>query len=170
MGLNIELKARCANLEDFENRVKQLSHKLDGHDNQTDTFYKVPAGRLKLRESSLYGNFLIPYLRRNESGPKRSDYSLLPVEDVPSLKELLQNMFGILIVVKKERTIYLHENVRIHLDRVEDLGDFIEFEAVVHDKGKVDENHQKLDNLIDYFKIKENDFIQNAYADMLLNL
>ena len=168
MGLNIELKALCANLKDFEQKIRQLSHTLDGHDRQTDTFFKVPAGRLKLRESTLYGNFLIPYMRHNESGPKRSDYSLLPVTDAPFLKKLLQNMFGILVVVKKERTIYLHENVRIHLDRVENLGDFIEFEAVIQEEALVNENHKKLDKLIAYFNIEENDFIHNAYADILL--
>lgn len=168
MGFNIELKAQCADLESFEEKAKLLPHSLDGHDKQIDTFFKVPEGRLKLRESSLYGNFLIPYVRENESGPKRSDYDLLPVKEVNSLKRILATMFGILIVVKKERTIYLHENVRIHIDRVENLGNFIEFEAVVESESHVEKNRDKLQNLITYFGLSPDSFVQNAYAEMLM--
>lgn len=170
MSFNIELKARCADLNAFEERVKQLPHTFDGLDNQIDTFYHVPKGWLKLRESSLYGNFLIPYVRPDKDGPKRSDYSLLPVNDIPATKNILKNMFGILIVVQKTRKIYLHENVRIHLDRVQNLGDFIEFEAVVKREATVIENQDKLDKLIEYFGIAEEDFIPNAYADLLQSL
>jgi len=170
MSFNIELKAHCADLDAFEERVKQLPHTFDGLDNQVDTFYPVPKGRLKLRESSLYGNFLIPYLRPDDSGPKRSDYSLLPVTDVLSTKRILNKMFDALLTVKKIRKIYLYENVRIHLDQVEKLGDFIEFEAVVKRESVVAENQKKLDKLIAYFGITEKDFVPVAYADLLLKL
>lgn len=168
MSFNIELKARCADLNAFEERVKQLPHTFNGLDNQIDTFYHVPKGRLKLRESSLYGNFLIPYVRSDHSGPKRSDYSLLPVSDVPATKRLLNKMFDILITIKKIRKIYLYENVRIHLDQVTGLGNFIEFEAVVESEDVILANRQKIDELIDYFSLRKKDFIPNAYADMLL--
>lgn len=167
MSFNIELKANCSDLGLFEQKALKLPHTFDGLDNQTDTFFKVPNGRLKLRESSLYGNFLIPYLRPDNSGPKRSDYSLLQVSDVPATKRILDKMFGTLLVVQKVRKIYLHENVRIHLDRVKGLGDFIEFEAVVEKEAEISDSQAKLDKLIQYFDISKNDFIARAYADML---
>ncbi len=167
MSFNIELKARCSDLDLFEQNVLKLPHSFDGLDNQTDTFFHVPNGRLKLRESSLYGNFLIPYLRPDDSGPKRSDYSLLPVSDVSSTKLILNEMFGTLLTVIKVRKIYLYENVRIHLDRVQELGDFIEFEAVVEQETDVPENQEKLNTLIRYFGINESDFVSHAYADLL---
>ncbi len=167
MSFNIELKARYSDLDLFEQNVLKLSHTFDGLDNQTDTFFKVPNGRLKLRESSLYGNFLIPYLRPDDSGPKRSDYSLLPVSDVPATKRILDKMIGTLLVVRKVRKIYLYENVRIHLDQVERLGDFVEFEAVVEQEADIPENQEKLKTLIRYFGIPESDFIARAYADLL---
>lgn len=168
MSFNIELKARCADLEAFEKKTKNLDHTFDGLDKQVDTFYNVPKGRLKLRESSLYGNFLIPYLRADDSGPKRSDYSLLPVPDVAATKRILEDMFGPQLIVKKIRKIYLFENVRIHLDRIEGLGQFIEFEAVVENESEINSNREKLDQLIKYFGINELDFVSNAYADLIL--
>lgn len=170
MSFNIELKANCADLEVFEAKVKKLNHTFDGEDKQIDTFYHVPRGRLKLRESSLYGDFLIPYLRPDNSGPKRSDYSLLPVSDVPATKRVLEGMFGCQLVVKKIRKIYLHENVRIHIDLVEKLGSFVEFEAVVDNESDVEKNHEKVDDLIKYFGIAQKDFVSIAYADLLQKL
>ncbi len=167
MSFNIELKARCSNLDQFEQKALQLAHTFDGLDKQTDTFFTVPKGRLKLRESSLYGNFLIPYLRPDERGPKRSDYSLLPVSEVASTKYLLDKMFGILLVVQKVRKIYLFENVRIHLDRVKELGEFIEFEAVVEKETEISDSQTKLDTLIRYFGITKSEFIDRAYVDLL---
>ena len=170
MSFNIELKAQCADLEAFEAKVKKLDHTFDGLDNQIDTFYTVPKGRLKLRESSLYGTFLIPYLRPDDSGPKRSDYSLLPVSDVTATKRILEDMFGSQLIVKKIRKIYIFENVRIHLDQVEGLGNFIEFEAVVENASEVNINREKLDKLIKYYGVNEKDFISSAYADLILTL
>lgn len=169
MSFNIEIKARCPDLDLCENRVHLLSNSLDGTDYQTDTFYHVPAGRLKLRESSLYGNFLIPYIRTDQIGPKRSDYSLLPINDLSATKNILEKMFGVLIVVQKIRQIYLHENVRIHLDQVTDLGSFVELEAVINSENLVDENQDKLERLIKHLQIGKDDFISVAYADMLLS-
>ena len=168
MSFNIELKARCSNLELFEQKVLQLPHTFDGLDRQTDTFYMVPKGHLKLRESSLYGNFLIPYLRPDQDGPKRSDYSLLAVTDLAATKHLLEEMFGILLSVKKVRKIYRYENVRIHLDQVEKLGDFIEFEAVIEEEAEIFASQRKLHKLIRYFELKEDALIAKAYADLLL--
>ncbi len=169
MSFNIELKARCADLKAFEAKAQKLDHIFDGLDRQTDTFYNVPQGRLKLRESTLYGNFLIPYLRPDDSGPKRSDYILLPVSDVVATKRILDNMFGGQLLIKKTRKIYLYENVRIHLDQVESLGRFIEFEAVVKSEAEVDANRKKLDHLIKYFGVSKKDFVSSAYVDLILN-
>ena len=152
MQFNIELKARGDDLDLFEKRAIALPAQLDGRDQQTDTFYMVPRGRLKLRESILYGNFLIPYLRPDQEGPKKSDYSLLNVDSPVQTKRILAQMFGIELVVKKQRTIYLYQNVRIHIDRVEGLWNFIDFEAVLDDEHLIETNQEKLKHWQSYFK------------------
>ena len=167
MSFNIELKAQCSDLERFEQKVLALKARLDGHDRQTDTFFAVPKGRMKLRESTLYGNFLIPYLRPNQDGPKKSDYALIKTETPEQNRKILSTMFGIELVVRKERTIYLYDNVRIHMDRVEGLGNFIEFEAVLEDENLIAANRDKLQKLLDYFGIPATDLVSVAYADML---
>jgi predicted adenylyl cyclase CyaB len=129
-GANLEIKARCADLVAVRARAERLATSHLGVDAQVDTYFQVPRGRLKLRESSLSGGQLIPYLRRDERGPKRSDYQVIPVSDPSAVRGLLEAILGRHRVVRKRREIFLYENVRIHLDEVEGLGTFVELEAV----------------------------------------
>ena len=169
MGLNLELKAHLSNLEDTKNLVEAIeSIRFEAQDIQKDTFFTVPNGRLKLRESSFYGDILIPYLRENRQDAKSCDYSLIDINDTKTLKQIFSTMFGIRIIVEKVRLIYLYENVRIHLDRVKNLGDFLEFEAVLSTKYNKSDGQQKINYLKDYLGIKESDLISVSYADMLL--
>ncbi len=126
---NLEIKARCPGLAPMRERARRVATVHVGLDRQTDTYFRTGTGRLKLRESSLAGGQLIPYLRPDTPGPRRSAYRVIPVSDPESLRDLLGRILGVHRVVRKEREIFLYENVRIHLDRVEGLGSFVELEA-----------------------------------------
>lgn len=130
MSANLEIKAPIADPGALRARASALATETVGVDDQVDTYFRVPTGRLKLRESSLSGGQLVPYLRPDDDGPRRADYQVIPVPDPDGLKTLLTEMLGVHRIVRKRREIWLFENVRIHLDAVEDLGDFMELEAV----------------------------------------
>ena len=148
MGMNLELKARLSNLEETRRKVKVIKNiRFEADGTQIDTFYNVPQGRLKLRESTFYGNILIPYFRPDNNDAKQSDYSLIEIKDTKSLKRIFSEMFGIKVIVEKTRSIYLYENVRIHLDRVKGLGNFLEFEAVLDPENSIQEGQKKIDYL-----------------------
>lgn len=92
---------------------------------------------------------------------------LAPVEDADQLRTVLAAAFGVRAEVVKHRTVYLRDNVRIHLDEVRDLGAFIEFEAIV--EGDCDDAtaRAKLDRLTRVFGIKPEQVIGESYADLL---
>ncbi len=167
MGKNIEIKAHYSDFDFFLKKLSDLPHRYEGLDVQTDTFFQTPSGRLKLRESSLYGTFLIPYMRSDQEGPKESNYALIEIKDYAKAKVLLSAILGEKVVVKKKRQIYIYQNVRIHFDTVENLGSFMEFEAVIGNDDDIEENQKKLEQLMAYFGIKQDDLIAAAYADML---
>ena len=168
MPSNIELKARCSDLASARQVALSLGALAQGVETQKDTFFRTTRGRLKLRESSLHGAMLIPYQRPDTAAPKQSDYALLPVADPDRLQGLLADMLGVVTVVSKQREVLLLGNVRIHLDRVEQLGGFIELEAVMGD-GKTAESEQaKLAELMVAFGIDECDLQPCAYVDLLL--
>ena len=104
---------------------------------QTDTYFNVPRGRLKLRESDGAAE-LIYYQRSNRAGPKRSDYIPIAAADPAAMKTLLTEALGIRGVVRKTRFLFLVGNTRIHFDLVSGLGWFIELEVVLS-PGQTDE-------------------------------
>ena len=98
---------------------------------QEDTFFRVPAGRLKLRKLAPDRGELIFYRRPDQPGPKCSDYSISVTSEPDTLRDVLAAALGDAGVVIKERWLYLVDQTRIHLDRVERLGDFVELEVVL---------------------------------------
>ena len=163
---NIEIKAVYPNLEKAREVCRRLNAKFIGVDRQVDTYFTVPKGRFKLRESSLSGAFLIPYIRPNQEGPKKSDYGLIKVENAEHIKALLSQIFEINLVVKKSREIYLLDNVRVHLDDVDDLGHFFEFEAVYEEESQRENEELKVRKLLVEFAISEAALQKTSYEQL----
>mgnify|MGYP003553641289 CR=1 FL=1 len=78
--LNVEIKARCSNTSFIRNYLVSKNANLKGVDKQTDTYFNVQHGRLKLREGNIENN-LIFYNRDNKAGPKNSHFKLVIVSD-----------------------------------------------------------------------------------------
>ncbi|MGE3908828.1 MAG: class IV adenylate cyclase, partial [Chloroflexota bacterium] len=106
--VNIEIKARCANLDRARATLMQLGARMVGPDYQADTYFQVPNGRLKLREGQIENN-LIFYARPDQEGPKRSDVILYGTRPGTDLKALLTAALGTLVTVEKRREIYFVE-------------------------------------------------------------
>ena len=171
MAKNLEIKAYCLDLEKTESIVKEIATEYLGLDTQKDTYFFTKKGRFKLRESSLSGSYLIPYLRPNQTEAKLSKYAKIDIQAAETVKSLFEQLLGIQIIVKKKRAIYLYENVRIHLDEVEGLGTFIEFEAVFDDKDDFDEEKQKekVDYLMQKLDVKKEMLIAVSYENLLMD-
>ncbi len=166
--INIEIKARYPNHVQARTHLERLQARRAGIEHQRDTYFVVPTGRLKLRERDGGPNQLVYYERPNQAGPKRSDYELVPVEDSAAIGALLARALGAWVVVDKRRDVWLLDNVRIHLDDVQDLGAFLEFEAVCEDE-EVSAEYEKLHTLMDALGIEQQDLIEGSYSDLLLD-
>ena len=166
--INIEIKAKSNNQDKVREILKSKNAIFKGIDHQIDTYFKVNNGRLKLRKGKIE-NHLIHYQRENIEGPKQSDVTLFKSNPKSSLKEILTKALGILVVVKKKREIYFIDNVKFHIDTVEDLGTFIEIETMDSDGtiGK-DKLLEQCQFFLDLFKISQEDLISVSYSDMLL--
>ena len=79
MARNIEIKARAADLEALAGIAAGLADGPPVRLEQTDTFFHVPRGRLKLREFGDGTGELIQYARADSAGPKPSDFVRSPV-------------------------------------------------------------------------------------------
>lgn len=166
--VNIEIKAKSNNQDEIREILKSKNADFKGVDHQIDTYFKVNNERLKLREGRIE-NHLIHYQRENKEGPKQSDVTLFKSDPKSSLKEILTKALGILVVVDKKREIYFIENVKFHIDVIEDLGTFVEIEAIDNDGtiGK-DKLLEQCQFFLDLFKISQEDLISVSYSDLLL--
>jgi adenylate cyclase class 2 len=165
---NLEIKARCRDLDASREIARRIATERVGVDHQIDTYFVTRTGRLKLRESSLSGGQLVPYLRPEVSGPKRADYRVIPVEDPEGLKVLLSAILGVHRVVRKQREIYLWENVRIHLDRVEGLGTFVELEAVFDGSADAEARQRpRVEQLMAELGVEQADLLDTSYEALL---
>ena len=81
MGHNIEIKARARDFERQRLRAEALASGAAEHLVQEDTFFNVPAGRLKLRRLGDGSAELIQYDRDDSPGPKASRYAVFRTTD-----------------------------------------------------------------------------------------
>ncbi len=165
---NVEIKAKCLDASFIRNYLLSNHAEYKGVDEQTDTYFNVQYGRLKLREGNIENN-LIYYERANQAGPKNSLFHLVKVEDATGLKEALKKSIGIKVIVKKRREIYFIKNVKFHLDEISGLGSFVEIEAgnMLADLTQAQLKEQ-CDHYLREFGIKNEDLVALSYSDMLL--
>jgi adenylate cyclase class IV len=132
---------------------------------QTDWYFRVPRGRLKLRQfGSRRDAELIAYLRPDRTAARTSEFQRLPTTDAAGTHRLLQRMLGASGCVRKRREVWLYRNARIHLDTVEGLGRFIEVEVVVTDG--MAQARALMTELRDVLGISAKNLIPGSYSDM----
>jgi predicted adenylyl cyclase CyaB len=166
MPQNIELKVRVHSLSAMKKIADKIGARYIATVRQKDTYYAVPDGTLKLREAAGKTPELIYYRCTEFKGGRSSEYLIAPLANSKQMHSLLSAILGErTMVVQKERTLYLYENVRIHLDRVNDLGTFLEFEAMLlHGKQQA---RILLDRLRAEFGIQLSDILAVSYSDLL---
>jgi predicted adenylyl cyclase CyaB len=168
MHLNIEFKARSNRNSELEQIITSQNPRFAGEDHQTDTYFNVPHGRLKLREGNIE-NALIHYQRSNVAGAKQSDVLLYQHRPDAHLKQMLATALGVKVVVEKRRRIYFVNNVKLHFDQVTGLGSFIEVEAIDTD-GSIGIEHLK--EQCSYFAgllgVESADYVAHSYSDLLM--
>lgn len=162
----IEFKARCTDPDRIRQILKQKNARFAGTDHQIDTYFRVPSGRLKLREGRIE-NSLIFYSRPNAAGPKQSDVTMSVVPPGSELKAVLINALNELVVVDKRREIYFVENVKVHLDEVAGLGSFLEVEAI-GSSAETEKLRRQCNDFLRDFGVQRQHFVADSYSDLLL--
>lgn len=166
----VELKARVSHLDKIREKLSNLGARYVGTYQQIDRYYEVPKGRLKLREAKGDNEAkLIYYERENVAGSKSSDVYILTIENPEFFSNLLEKTLKLKIVVDKVREIYRHEGTQIHLDTVEKLGTFVEFERETRaDRAVSRRDLQILEELKRELGISPENLEGLSYSDILL--
>ena len=165
---NIEIKARIESVTALTPRVAELASEGPLEIAQDDTFFHCVTGRLKLRAFSNDAGELIFYRRVNQAGPKESFYLRSPTSSPETLRESLSLAYGQIGRIRKYRTLFLVGRTRVHLDRVEGLGHFLELEVVLADDEPADKGVREAGELMDRLGIQSSQLIEGAYLDLML--
>lgn len=166
MNQNLEVKAIIPSVSEVIPIAVLLNAIYCDEFFQIDTYFRVPTGRLKLREINNERAELIYYDRKENSHVRLSDFIRYPSTAPLLLKEMLVKANGVVATVAKKRLLYMYQDTRIHIDTIEHLGSFIEFETPVADS--LEKAQEMIRYLCVRFGIGEKDFINHSYVDLFV--
>ena len=167
MARNVEIKARLSDPVATAARAAAIADSGPELILQDDTFYACAHGRLKLRRYADGHGELIAYVRPDTCATRTSDYRIVPVVDPDALHDALERALGLHGRVVKARTLYLAGRTRIHLDRVDGLGDFLELEVVLRDGEDERDGMAEAQRLLDALQVDVRGLVGPAYVDLL---
>ena len=167
MPSNVEIKARIDDADAFEGRVASIADGEGETIEQCDTFFVAVRGRLKLRELPDGSGELIHYERPDGSGPRASDYRVATTQHAAPWRALLARALGVRGTVRKRRRLYRSGRTRIHVDRVEGLGDFMELEVALAEGEDPAAGRTVAKELMARLGVEPDDLVEVAYVDLL---
>lgn len=135
---------------------------------QVDTYFSLGERRLKVRtfEGREDGQ-LVYYERPDAGGVKSSEVLLASLPRVRDVLEILRRVLPVQAEVRKVRDLFRFQGVQVHLDVVEGLGRFLEFERVLEPGVTEVEARAQLEGLRAYFQVPEEDVMASSYSDLV---
>lgn len=166
---NLEIKIRVSNTEEIKNKAIEMEAKDFGILHQIDTYFLVGKKRLKLREEK-DRSCLVFYIRPDTADSKFSKYYIINIASslLKFTKILLTSFFSVKVIVNKKRNLFIYKNTRIHLDKVENLGCYVELETVFKEVGDEDELKKEHYFIIEALGLNKFESVKESYSDLML--
>jgi adenylate cyclase class 2 len=162
---NVEYKAELRDPELARLVCKRAGAVRAEQAEQVDTYFRIPDGRLKRREVDGQDVEYIFYHRANRLRPKLSHFTIYSRDEAK--RRFGQLPLPVWLVVRKQRETWMYKNVRIHIDSVEHLGQFIEIEALVSPTHHAGQCHMLVDGLRDKLGPTLGEPIAGSYSDLM---
>lgn len=141
---------------------------------QVDTYFRLADGRLKKREfvspdgTHSHATEWIFYHRDNLARQRLSHFRIYTQAEARAFFGVIEP--PVWLVVKKSREVYMAgpgHGVRVHLDDVEGLGRFLEFEALVTPEMTLVKAHRAVEDLHQALAVALGEPVSLSYSDML---
>jgi adenylate cyclase, class 2 len=139
-NIEVELKFPLKNKEEVIAKLNSIAKQDKNNETQIDTYYNPPhkdflqqkpiSEWLRLRESDNGVFFNYKNWHNKEGNAVSCDEYFTKIRDVEPFRTILKQLdFKEIVVVNKTRNTWIYKNVEIAIDKVEELGNFIEIEA-----------------------------------------
>jgi predicted adenylyl cyclase CyaB len=162
---NLEAKFRLDDSHKARDRAVVIGYRQRSVLSQRDTFFRCASGKLKLREEDGRA-MLIYYGRRTADALQLSTYEIVEIVDPENTRAILAAALGVIAEVRKERTLLMRANVRLHLDRVKELGEFGEIEAVIPEGSDPGCSRAAVDELLAALQVSRETLIDVSYFEL----
>jgi predicted adenylyl cyclase CyaB len=90
-----------------------------------------------------------------------------PTGSPDSLRKTLSLAYGTIGRVRKHRTLFMIGRTRVHLDRVDGLGQFLELEVVLENQETAASGTAVAQELMADLGIEPSQLVEGAYIDLL---
>lgn len=167
---NIELKISIKDFRKITPLLRKVGARHNGRLHQIDIYYCCRNGRLKIRSINNEKFEQIFYQRPDRNGAKISNYEITVIkpEKFKNIRSDLAKKFGEKVIVRKERTLWIYKNTRIHLDRVRRLGKFLELETVAENI-TLDQAREEYNEIVRLLNLSKYEKYNKSYSDLLLS-
>jgi predicted adenylyl cyclase CyaB len=163
---NLEAKFKLYDLERARKQAEAIKYQFKATLAQRDTFFRVKEGKLKLREEESAA-WMIFYGREDSDDLKLSSYEIIPIAEPEKTRAMMTQALGTIATVRKTRILMMRDNVRLHLDLVDGLGEFGEVEAVLGEDGDLESSRPAVDELLRTLDVNRKNLIAASYFEML---
>jgi adenylate cyclase class 2 len=163
---NLEAKFKLDDLGRARKQAEAIKYQFKATLVQRDTFFRVAKGKLKLREEES-GAWLICYGREDSQQLKLSSYEIVPIPEPEKTRAMMTQALGTIATVMKTRILMMRDHIRLHLDRVDGLGEFGEIEAVLGEGGDPEASRPAVDELLRALEVNRANLIAESYFEML---
>ena len=133
MNLNREIKAYCPDFAPVRQQLQESGATFVEVKEQVDYYFRLPTPkddrvtpRLKLRVEG-ESKELIFYRDHHEAEGRVSEFQIWSNPN-PQLLDVLETALGIRVIVRKQRELWLNDNIKYNLDTVESAGQIFEVE------------------------------------------
>ncbi len=171
--MEVEVKFKVDDPESIKKNVEEIAEFIVEKE-EVDLYFNHPCRDFLLTDEALR-------IRKDKEGitltykGKKIDFETktreevkVKVEDFVRMKRVLESLgFSIAGEVRKIRRIYRMDDVILCLDRIENLGNFIEIEIETE---KVDEGKRKIFEIAESLGFKREKSIRKSYLEMILDV
>lgn len=163
---NLERKFLCHDLAAAAAAALRLGATDRGVTHQRDLFFPAPLARLKLRiTNATQSAELIAYRRQDSLDARVSRYHIVPVSNPDALATVLTHALGPARELAKTRHLFIYRSTRIHLDKVDGRGNFVELETVLTGgELTVEAAERELETVVEALNLSH--AVPEAYVDL----
>jgi len=175
----VELKVP-ADVERVRDRLETLGAERVGTVEQADTYYDAPhreftetdeAVRIRHEDDGDGVTTRLTYKgpRVDDASKTREEFETVVAGE--AIEGILSNLgFDPAAVVRKDRERYVLDELTVTLDRVEDVGEFVEVETDVETAGEVPAARDRAADLLVRLDLDPDDQVRTSYLGLLLDV